>query len=86
MLNGKREKLYKAYLEIIRDCRVMNNRSQAKVARAAGLSGKYVNMLELGRRSPALESLLALCSAAGVGRATATQLVTEVLDSFDWEE
>jgi len=86
MSEDKRNELYRAYMEIIRDCRLMNNRSQAKVAKAAGLSEKYVNMLELGHRSPTLESLLALCSASGVSKATATQLVIEVLNSYEWEE
>lgn len=85
MLNGKREKMYAAYIEIARDCRLVNNRTQAKVARATGFSEKYINMLETGHRSPTLESLVALCAASGVSKATAMQLLAEVLDSFEWE-
>ena len=82
----EREKVFWPYLEISKDCRIANNRTQAKVAEAAGLSLKYVSLLESGRRVPAMESVIALCAASGVSRATVNALVGEYLDTYQWEE
>lgn len=79
-----RHKIYYAYVEIMKDCRETINLSQARLAEAVGLSPKYVTLVEGGKRTPTLESLLALMAASEVKRETAEDLVQEVLDSFDW--
>ena len=81
----KRQQLYWPYVEIMKDCRTNVSLSQAKLAKDADLSPKYVTLIEGGRRCPSLESLLALMASSGVERATAEALVKEVLDNFEWE-
>lgn len=80
-----RHKLYYAYVEIMKDCRESIFLSQAKLAELVGLSPKYVTLVEGGKRTPTLESLLALMAASEVKRETAEDLVQEVLGSFEWK-
>jgi len=85
-LNTKdRQELLYPYVEIMQDCRKLAGLSQAKLGEEVGFSMKYVTLIEGQRRTPALDSLLALMAAAGVERATAERLVKEVLDSFEWQ-
>ena len=81
----EREKIFWPYLEISKDCRLTNNRTQQMVATAAGLSLKYISLLESGRRIPTLESVLAVSAASGVSRATVAAMLNEYLDTFPWE-
>lgn len=74
------------YVEIMKDCRETESLSQARLAEAVGLSTKYVTLVEGGKRTPALESLVALMAEAGVKRETAEDLMREILDSFEWRE
>jgi len=74
------------YVEIMKDCRETIGLSQARLAEEVGLSTKYVTLVEGCKRTPALESLVALMAAAGVKRETAEDLMREVLDSFEWQE
>jgi transcriptional regulator with XRE-family HTH domain len=86
VLSGEqRYTLLHPYVEILRDCRESSSLSQARLAGAAGLSTKYVTLVEGGKRVPSLESLLALMANAGVKRRTAEQLVRDVLNSFTWQ-
>lgn len=80
----ERQTLYAPYLEILRDCRIQAGVSQAALASAVDLSSKYVTLVEGGRRTPAMESLLALMAEAGVRRATAEQMFQELLACFEW--
>lgn len=81
---AERHQLYYSYVEIMRDCRAVNELSQSSLAREVGLSSKYVTLVEGGKRTPSLESLLALMAASQVRRKTAEKLVSEVLSRFDW--
>lgn len=81
----ERQVLYTPYLEILRDCRIQAGVSQAALAAAVDLSSKYVTLVEGARRTPAVESLLALMAEAGVRRSTADQMLQELLACFEWE-
>ena len=81
----ERDKIYWPYMEISKDCRLTNNRTQTKVAATAGLSTKYISLLESGRRVPTLENVIAISAASGVSKATAIALVMEYLDTYNWE-
>jgi len=81
---AERHQLYYTYVEIMRDCREVNELSQSSLAREVGLSSKYVTLVEGGKRTPSLESLLALMAASQVKRKTAENLVKEILGRFDW--
>jgi len=85
LTQDERHKLYFAYVEIVKDCREAIGFSQARLADEAGLSNKYITLVEGGKRTPTLESLLALMAAAEVKRETAEDLVQEVLGSFEWK-
>jgi transcriptional regulator with XRE-family HTH domain len=87
VLTGEqRQKILYPYVEIMRDCRDAISLSQARLAEAVGLSTKYVTLVENGKRTPSLESLLALMAEAGVRKETAEDLMQEVLGSFEWQE
>ncbi len=86
LTSEERLELYAPYLEILRDCRVQAGISQADLAGAVNLSSKYVTLIEGGRRTPTVESLLALLAEAGVKRSTVEQMLFELLERFEWEE
>lgn len=50
----------------LREQRVQKNLSQDTLAYAAGLDRTYISLLELGRRSPTLDTMTALCGALHV--------------------
>ena len=84
--NEQRQALLYPYVEIMRDCRETSELSQKRLADEVGLSPKYVTLVEGGKRTPSIESLLALMAAAGVKKETADDLVQEVIGSFEWQE
>ena len=81
-----RRRLYAPYVEILHDCRVQQTLSQTRLAENVSLSAKYVTLIESGRRVPTPECLLALMASVGVARKTALELVTELVDQFEWQE
>jgi transcriptional regulator with XRE-family HTH domain len=56
--------------EELRAARLQAKWSQEKLADEAGISRNYVSLLELNRKSPTVDVLLALCSALDVSAAT----------------
>ena len=61
--------------EQLRAARLEADWSQEKLAEEAGISRNYVSLLELNRKSPTLDVLLAICGALGV---SAADIVAEV--------
>lgn len=55
--------------EQLRAARLEAGWSQEKLAEEAGISRNYVSLLELNRKSPTLDVLLAVCGALGVSAA-----------------
>lgn len=52
-----------AFGEVLRRHRKKKNMFQAEVAFTAGLDRTYISLLELGKRSPTLDTIIALCDA-----------------------
>lgn len=52
-----------AFGEVLRRHRKKKNKFQAEVAFMAGLDRTYISLLELGKRSPTLDTIIALCDA-----------------------
>ena len=53
----------------LRTARLSAKCSQEELAERAGISRNYVSLLELNRKSPTVEVLLAVCRALGVSAA-----------------
>ena len=60
--------LYYPYVEILKDVRQQEVRSQSDLAIAVGLSHKYVTLVESGKRIPTLECLIALMACLALQR------------------
>ena len=65
---------------MIRKARAAAGMTQERLAFEAKLSRNYVSLLELGAKSPTVETLLRLCSALGV---RASALIARVEDERD---
>lgn len=61
--------------EQLRAARLDAGWSQEKLAEEAGISRNYVSLLELNRKSPTLDVLLAVCGALDV---SAADVVAEI--------
>ena len=81
-----RKELYYPYIEIMRDCRQQANISQSTLAEIIEISNKYVTLIERNKRLPTVECLLCMMAASGVQRATAEQMVLELVDMLEWQE
>lgn len=64
-----------AFGKALRELRKTKNLSQETLAFEAGLDRTYISLLELGQRSPTLDSMMALCHALKI---TLTQFVTAI--------
>lgn len=64
-----------AFGKALRELRKARNLSQETLAFEAGLDRTYISLLELGQRSPTLDSMMALCHALKI---TLTQLVSAI--------
>ena len=56
--------------EELRKARLQAKWSQERLAEEAGISRNYVSLLELNRKSPTVDTLLAVCQALGISAAT----------------
>jgi transcriptional regulator with XRE-family HTH domain len=56
----------KAFGKAIRSIRKEHGHTQETLAFESGLDRTYVSLLELGSRSPTLDTIMALCSALNV--------------------
>lgn len=55
-----------AFGRVLRDLRKQQSLSQEELAFAADRDRTYISLLELGQRSPTLDTILALCHALNV--------------------
>lgn len=60
----------KAFGIVIRALRKERGHTQETLAFESGLDRTYVSLLELGSRSPTLDTILSLCNALGVSLAS----------------
>lgn len=58
-----------AFGKAIRELRTRKNLSQESLAFEAGFDRTYISLLELGKKSPTLDTIMALCSALDIGLA-----------------
>ena len=82
----KKKELYLPFVEILKDVRTQDGGSQKDLAESVGLSAKYVTLIEGHKRVPTVECLVALMARAGVRRETVKDLLTELLDQFEWAD
>lgn len=69
----------KAYGQAVRELRKRNNKSQETLAFDAGLDRTYISLLELGQKSPTLDTIMAICNALGVGLAQVASRVEAIM-------
>lgn len=73
----------KAFGAALRSLRQKQQMSQEKLAAAAGLDRTYISLLELGRRSPTLDTMLALAGALDTGFSEMAREIENHLSSND---
>lgn len=56
----------KAFGIVLREFRTGSGRSQEALAHDAGLDRTYISLLELGQRSPTLDTIIPLCTALNI--------------------
>lgn len=69
----------KAFGKVLRELRVQRCRTQEALAFDSGLDRTYISLLELGRRSPTLDTMLALCGALDVSLSALASHIEEVM-------
>lgn len=80
----RREELLLPFIEKIADARVKNHISQADLARRAGLSKKYISLIEQGWRLPPMETLIFLCAAVRLPKKEVEKLIQDALAKVSW--
>jgi len=68
-----------AFGKVLRELRVQRGQTQETLAFESGLDRTYISLLELGKRSPTLDTMLALCGALEISLSLLGQHVEEVL-------
>ena len=63
----KKETILKILSENIRMERFRKRYSQDKLSEMAGISQKYLSMIELGQVNPSITVVINLCKALGIG-------------------
>lgn len=69
----------KAFGQAIRELRRSKNKSQETLAFDAGLDRTYISLLELGHKSPTLDTIIALCGALNVSLAQLASSVEAIM-------
>lgn len=72
------------FVEKIMEAREKGHMSKADLARRAGLSKKYISLIEDGLRLPPLETMIFLCAAVRIPRKAVEKLIQEALNKVDW--
>ena len=67
-----------AFGKALREQRLLKNKTQDTLALDAGLDRTFISLLELGRRSPTLDTMVALSNALGVRLSTLITRVEEL--------
>lgn len=65
----------KAFGKALRSLRIARGHTQETLAFEAGLDRTYVSLLELGSRSPTLDTIMLLCGALNVALSTFAAMV-----------
>lgn len=55
-----------AFGKVLRELRVQRGQTQETLAFESSLDRTYISLLELGKRSPTLDTILALCGALDI--------------------
>lgn len=74
------DKLSNAFGKVLRSARINAGLTQEKLGFEAGIQRKYVSELELGQKSPSLETVLRICRAVGVPPGAFVTLVVSALE------
>lgn len=69
----------KAFGQAVRELRRGKGQSQESLAFAADFDRTYISLLELGQKSPTLDTIMALCSALDVGLAQLASRVEAIM-------
>ena len=68
-----------AFAVALREQRLLKNKTQDNLALDAGLDRTFISLLELGRRSPTLDTMVQLSSALQIPLSTLILRVEELL-------
>jgi transcriptional regulator with XRE-family HTH domain len=69
--------------KVLNKYRTRKGKTQADLARSAGLDRTYISLLELGKRSPTLDTIVALCRALDAIPSELLKTMEELLDARD---
>lgn len=69
----------KAFGKAIRELRTLKKQSQEALAFDAGFDRTYISSLELGQKSPTLDTIMALCAALDVELSQLASRVDELM-------
>lgn len=69
----------KAFGKVLREFRQASGKSQETLALEAGLDRTYISLLELGQRSPTLDTILPLCNALDLSLVTLAERMSRLL-------
>ncbi len=72
-----------AFGRVLQRCRAKKNRTQADIAFAAGFDRTYISLLELGKRSPTLDTIMALCGVLDIKPSELLKAVEKLMNSED---
>ena len=63
-------RLKRAFGTVVRECRQEKGLSQEELAFEAGLTRNFISLVELGQRSPTLDTIEVLAQALGISAST----------------
>jgi DNA-binding XRE family transcriptional regulator len=84
MAGTRREDLLTPFIDSIVRTRQKNKLTQVDLSRRAGVSLRYITMVENGWRLPTLDTALFLCAAVGMPKQEVSNLVEDFLDQLRW--
>ena len=76
---GTDDKLLEAFAKILRQQRLAKGLSQEELAHRAGVSMRYISLLESRRHQPSLATVRGLCIGLGITMTEFVQLVESEL-------
>jgi transcriptional regulator with XRE-family HTH domain len=79
------DKLGNAFGKVLRIARTQAGLTQEKLGFEAGIQRKYVSELELGQKSPSLDTVLKICRAVGVPPGAFITLVVSAMEESNSE-
>lgn len=73
----------RAFGKALREQRLQHQFSQDALAFEAGLDRTYISLLELGHRSPTLDTMMALCAALHIKLSLLAIRIEEIIEAND---